>query len=190
MDRQNAQGAVEFTSRLAKGGALLGDMRLLVSNWSEELTKANSPKSALAVLSKMTLARVRDTYTRAFRPRFIHGSPPNAWKLARTLEVSTADIEIIRAFYYWITARAEPLLYAFVTEEVFHRAGHPDREIRVGEVISWLSRKLHGVKKEWTPTVQRKVARGLLAGLRDFGILEGASGNILPPFILLLKPLP
>ncbi len=187
MHKGNKQETEEFTSRLAKGGALLPDMRLLVSNWSEELTRANSPKSVRGILSKMTLARGRDTYTRAFRPRFIHGSPPDAWKLARILETLNTDVDIIRPFYYWITARGEPLLYSFVTEEVFHRAGHADREIRIGEVINWISRKLHGTEKEWTPTVQRKVARGLLAALRDFGILNGAVRKYIAPFHLPLE---
>lgn len=177
----------EITSRLQKGGALFADMRLLVSNWSGELTRANSPKSVLGILSKMTLAREQDTYTRAFRPRFIHGSPPDAWRLAQALETLNADIGIIRPFYYWITARGEPLLYAFVTEEVFHRAGHADREIRIGEVLSWISRKMHRIQKEWTPTVQRKVARGLLAALRDFGILNGAVRKYIAPFHLPLE---
>lgn len=181
MNKVTTQEGGKFTCRLAKGGALLADMRLLVSSWSEELTQANSPKAALGILSKMTLARGRDTYTRAFRPRFIHGSPPNAWKLAQVLESTDPDIDTIRPLYYWITARAEPLLYAFVTEELLHRVGHPDQEIRTDEVINWISRKIHGTKKEWTPTVQRKVARGLLAALRDFGILSGAVRKYIAP---------
>lgn len=187
MERLNPQEAGEITSRLQKGGALLSDMRLMVLKWSEELTQADSADSARKILSKMTLARARDTYIRAFRPRFIHGSPPQAWKLAQILENTGADIDIIRSFYYWITARAEHLLYAFVTEEIFHRAGHPDREIRIGEAISWISSNLHGIKKEWTPTVQRKVARGLLAALRDFGILEGVVQKHIAPFHLPLE---
>lgn len=44
MDKVNTQKKGEFTCRLAKGGALLADLRLLVSKCSEELTDANSPK--------------------------------------------------------------------------------------------------------------------------------------------------
>lgn len=177
----------EFTSRLQKGGALLSEMRLMVSKWSEELARADSPNSAQKILSKMTIARARHIYTYTFRPRFICGSPPQAWKLVQVLETLSADIDIIRPFYYWITARAENFLYDFVTEELIHRAGNPDREIRIGEVITWISGKLREVKKEWTPAIRRRVALGLLAALRDFGILDGAVRKYIAPFHLPLE---
>lgn len=41
--------------------------------------------------------------------------------------------------------------------------------IELREVLDWLRKK----GCEWSPTVATKVARGLLAALRDFGILEG-----------------
>ena len=60
-----------INSRLQKGGALLSDMRQMVALWSEEL----SEKDPVAVLArhipKTTMVRLKDTFTRAFRPRFI-----------------------------------------------------------------------------------------------------------------------
>lgn len=177
----------QINSRLQKGGALLSDMRQIVVLWSEEMS-GKDPSAVLARhLSKATIARVKDTLTYAFRPRFIKGSPPNAWRLAKVLENKNADLHIIRPFYYWITARGEHLLYIFVTEKLFHRAGNPDRSIRIEEVISWISGKLREVKKEWTPAIQRKVAQGLLAALRDFGILNGAVRKSIAPFHLPLE---
>ena len=177
MDKRITQKAGEITSRLQKGGAVLSEMRLMVSKWSEDLARTDSPDSAQKILSKMTIARARHMYIYIFRPRFIYGSPPQAWKLTQVLETLSADIDIIRPFYYWITARAETLLYKFATEELIHQAGNPDRTIRIDEVIAWISRKLREVNKQWTPAIRRKVAQGLLAALRDFGILEGENGR-------------
>ena len=45
--------------------------------------------------------------------------------------------------------------------------------ISVDDVLNWLRSK----SCTWSPTVATKVARGLLAALRDFGILEGKSNK-------------
>lgn len=127
-DKRITQKAGEITSRLQKGGAVLSEMRLMVSKWSEELARVDSPDSAQKILSKMTIARARHVYTYIFRPRFIDGSPPQAWKLAQALETRSADIDIIRPFYYWITARAETaasLLASPIAKTKVHGLGVP-----------------------------------------------------------------
>lgn len=165
----------KLTTRLQKGGALLGDMRLLVTAWSEEMAGEDPLPLLTRSLTKATTARVRDTFVRAFRPRFINGSPPNAWRLAKVLEDLKVDIQFIRPIYYWITTRSESALYGYVTEVLFPRSRLQDREIRVEEAAAWLTRELHKNGKKWTPLVTLKVARGLLAALRDFEILEGTA---------------
>jgi hypothetical protein len=47
--------------------------------------------------------------------------------------------------------------------------------IQVEDVFLWLGELVErGEVPPWTPTTRRKVARGLLAALRDFGVLKGA----------------
>jgi hypothetical protein len=164
---------VDITSRLQKGGALLSDMRLIVAAWSDEMADKDPIPHLARALPKTTTARVRDTFTRAFRPRFLSGSPPGAWRLARVLEDLEADLQVIREFYYWITARAEAPLYGFATEVIYSLSRSPNREVRIEEAVAWLSSHVRAAGKRWTPTVTKKVARGMLAALRDFGILEG-----------------
>ena len=164
----------EYTTRLSKGGALLADMRVLVNSWSDKMTQGDPIPKLARILPKATTARVKDTFVRAFRPRFITGSPPNAWRLGKTLESLHADIQIIRPFYYWITALAEAPLYDFATEVVYSRSRSALREIRIEDAVSWLTQRVRKAGKTWTPTVTKKVARGILAALRDFGILEGS----------------
>lgn len=176
----------ELTSRLLKGGALLSDMRLLVSIWSDDIKNSAVIPSIARMLPKHTISRVEDTYLYAFKPRFIEGSPSNAWRLARALEDAKADVQIIRQFYYWITARAELPLYLFATEVVYPYARSLDRRIRTDEAIAWLARKAKQADKSWSHSVTERVAQGFMAALRDFGILEGknikriSSVNLLP----------
>jgi hypothetical protein len=57
----------------------------------------------------------------------------------------------------------------FSREFLFSRMAAARGGIEQAEVLNWLNVK--GCR--WSPTTSIKVARGLLAALRDFGILEG-----------------
>ena len=92
----------ELTSRIQKGGALLGDMRQLVCHWEKFPLGITPPRFVRDVLPKATQARANDTYIRAFKPRFIDGSPRDAWRLCASLEASLPPQEIVKPFYYWV----------------------------------------------------------------------------------------
>jgi hypothetical protein len=175
------RGTAAFTTRLQKGGALLQDMRQMVCQWTDKVDGEEAHRATNRILHKSTRVRSADTFIRAFKPRFIAGNPPNAWKLARIIEDKHPPLEVVRPYYYWITARAEPLLHRFVTTELLERSKSHDREIRVNETASWISSTVGEDGKSWTPTVRLKVARGMLAALRDFGILEGATRKRIAP---------
>ena len=170
-----------LNSRLQKGGALLPDMRRLVCAWTEEVRDDDVLVFVMRTLAKPSLARARDTYIRAFRPRFLDGDPPRAWKLARALEDESADAATTKAFYFWITARAEAALYGFVTDELMSARASGNRQVKVEDTMRWLRDRLRTDGRSWSPTVTRKVARGILAALRDFGLLQGASAKTIAP---------
>jgi len=158
--------------RLKEGGALLSDMREMVCGWSDVAPGPDSLRLARQVLTKSNSARRNDVFNYAFKPRFLLGNPPEAWRLARALEDAAADIDVIRPFYFWITARAEPLLHAFASDVVFRRRSYTGTVLGVDDVISWVGSRTPNARA-WTHDTRRRVARALLATLRDFGILEG-----------------
>ncbi len=168
-----------YNTRIQKGGALLDDMRMLVRAWEQDSTETRADVRRL--LGKKTLARSQDTIIRAFTPRFLKGDPPNAWKIARLLEDKDAEPEILRPVYYWITARSDRLLYEFATEELIHLAGSGDGSVRIDETAAWIRDRIQRTGLEWTPTVVLKVGRGILAALRDFGLLEGGAKKRIAP---------
>lgn len=170
-----------ITTRLQKGGALLSDMRRLVAAWSANSGSEDASALVMRTLGKPSLARAHDTFIRAFRPRFLEGSPPQAWKLARALEDSGADPETAKAFYFWITARSETVLYQYATDELMAARSSGHGQIKVEDAMRWLRDRLRSGGKEWSPTVTRKVARGMLAALRDFGILQGSVVKTIAP---------
>ncbi len=174
-----------YNTRLQKGGALLGDMRLLVRNWTDE--SAESQREAMVaqnLLGKDTRTRAAETYRRAYRPRFIEGDPPEAWRIVRWLEDRSLPVEVLRPVYYWITARCERLLYDFVSDELFSRISNHDQTVRTVETCDWIAAQIKPYGRTWSPTVTKKVARGMSAALRDFGILEGAAKKRIAPAYL------
>lgn len=170
-----------YTTRLQKGGALLDDMRQFVRIWKDAPLKVQRDEALRSnVLNKETRVRLADVYRRAFVPRFIDGPIADAWKLVRPLEDVNAPFHIIRPVYYWITAKAEPLLSDFCREFILPRQAIVRAGIGTDEVLGWFRNK----NCPWSPTVAVKVARGLLAALRDFGILEGRTRKRLANVLL------
>lgn len=168
--KNNAGSACRYTTRIQKGGALLDDMRQLVRTWEDAPTTVLRDSGLRSnVLNKATRARLSDVYRRAFLPRFVEGRIPNAWRLVRPLEDAHAGIQVVRPAYYWVSARAEPLIEDFVREFILPRQALVRTGIGTEDVIHWLQAK----RCPWSHTVRTKVARGLLAALRDFGVLEG-----------------
>lgn len=170
-----------YRTRLQKGGALFDEMRQLVRTWSDAPAKAQRDTGVLGnILNKDTRTRLADIYRRAFLPRFVDGPIPDAWKLVRPLEDVQAPIHILRPVYYWITAKAEPLLADFLRDFILPRQALVRAGIGTEEVVSWLDEK----GCPWSKTVAVKVARGLLAALRDFGVLEGRAHKRLAGSVL------
>ena len=95
--------------------------------------------------------------------------------------------------YYWITAASERLVYDYVADELLPRSRGHDLIVRTEEVSSWITGRL--AKGDNATGVANRVAQGLLAAFRDFGILEGtARKRIAPPICqsrrLPISPLP
>ena len=164
-----------LTSRIQKGGALLGDMRQLVCHWGGKPEDVPPARFVKDVLPKATQARAKDTFIRAFEPRFISGSPALGWKLCLAIEDRLPSSEVARAFYYWLTARAESILYRFVAEELFQQARSGVSAVGSVELAHWVKKTCAADGKHWSDVVNIKVARAMLAALRDFGILAGSS---------------
>ena len=170
-----------YTTRLQKGGALVDDMRQLVRAWRDAPLQPQRDSGISGnILNKDTRTRLADVFRRIFLPRFVDGPIPNAWKLVRPLEDLAVPIHTLRPIYYWITAQAEPMLGDFCREFILPRQAIVRAGIGTDEVVSWLEEK----RSPWSKTVATKVARGLLAALRDFGILEGRTQKRLGGLVL------
>jgi hypothetical protein len=165
----------KYSSRIIKAGALLADTTLLLSTWEPTA----SPPASLAAIrtqnlfGKTSLSRVEDILA-IFRQRYLR----DARAAAALSEMVKAHVrmETVRPLLYFYSCRSDLLLHDVVTQLVEPKWAAGDLDIDVPEV----ERVLAGWVEEgmtvgrWSPPTIRRIAHGLLATLRDFGVLEGA----------------
>ena len=171
---ENVERPNIYTSRLQKGGALLEVMRALCLAWEEG--KGDPLQLALHVASLPGRHRAQDVIRRTFVPRLVDSNPADLWRTAAALERASADRSIVVPLHYYLTADSEPLLWDFVADELFPLAGS-GQEVNTARMVRFIDSKPDECfgGRRWTPTVTTKVARGVLAALRDYGVLVGAS---------------
>ena len=164
---------VQYTANLRKGGALLDVAAVLVSSW-DDTRSADDNLAAITdanVFASTSEVRRKDIIGRIVRPRFIEPGPHVIGALRFLLDT---DRHAFRDACYFETARAEPLLAAFVEQQLFawYEAGRSS--ITVEDAAGWLAdQEALGRTPPWSDAVRTKVARALLAALRDFGVLSG-----------------
>jgi hypothetical protein len=170
-----------FTVNIQKGGALLDDCRRVVEAWEPELDPAANLEriSANNLLGKTSRTRTDDVLRRIIGPRLVEPGP----HIIPALKAFLADPRAFREACYYETSRDEPLLASFAEGPLFQLWASGRIGIQVDDVTGWLmEQQREGRTGAWSDQVRTKVARGLLAALRDFGILTGArTKEIAPP---------
>jgi hypothetical protein len=173
--------ATTYTGNIQKGGALLEDCRRVVEAWdptqgeTENLTRIVDQ----GLLAKRSRTRSEDVIRRIIRPRLIEPGP----HIIPALKNFIGDPQAFREACYYETSRDETLLAAFAEGPLFKMWEDGRLGVTIRDVVAWeVQLTASGQLPVWTDTVQLKVARGLLAALRDFGILRGENTKaILPP---------
>ena len=162
-----------FTVNIQKGGAMLDDTRHLIELWDDSLDgPANLRRVAGGnLLGKKTRKRSDDVLMRILGPRYVAAGKD----IVPALRSLKDDPRAFREACYYETSRDEQLLAEFAQGPLFDWYAAGRIGIGVEDAKTWLE-SLTGLGQlpDWTDTVRTKVARGLLASLRDFGILRGA----------------
>jgi len=157
-------------------------MRQLTTMWTDD------PRTAEEIIANNPLAspsrnRLNDVLVRTFIPRFVKGNPENLWRVLAILEQGSVNASTIRAMHYFAAANSDLLLNEFTIEWLYEQYLSQRLQVDTDDVKSFLqARPVQKFgSKRWSESVQTKVARGLLAALRDFGILEGRSKKSIAP---------
>lgn len=165
-----------FNSNIQKGGALLDDTRRLVEAWSDDLSPAENLARILDenVLGKRSRMRAEDVLRRILKPRFVD---PGVHVIAALRGLLTKPPSFREACYYE-ASRDDRLLAVFVEEHLFESFQAGRTTVTIEETTDWLEVLADkGDAPLWSDSVRIKVARGLLAALRDFAVLEGGANK-------------
>lgn len=174
-----------YTSRIIKAGALLADTTTLLDSWDE----SQSPSDNLARLQRENIfgkaSRSRNTDILAiFRQRYLQDeSITKALVYLVKHRFPKPALDRILLFH---SAQADSLLHDVVTDVLADFYARGRTEIRVQEIQSVLRSWVREGRTtaRWSDDTTRRVAQGLLATLRDFGVLQGAKNKRLAPLYL------
>ncbi len=177
-----------YSSKIIKASALLGDTKILLSNWDE----AQPVPQNLArfkqenIFGKTSRSRVEDIL-RIFHQRYL--TSENEISALVTLVKKKFSPEGLDRILYFHTAQSDLLLYDAVVEILLplHQAGRTDISIEdlKKPIIRWV--EAGKTSARWSDYTVTRVIRGLMATLRDFGILEGAVKKRIAPIYLPLE---
>lgn len=163
-----------LTSNIQKGGALLDDCRRVVEAWDPSISSEENLQRIAKenLLGKASRSRTDDVIRRIIGPRFVQ---PGRHVIPALRGLLGEPRSFVEACYYE-TARDDTLLAAFAQEPLWHLWQTGRVGVSIADVTDWLSSlTVSGQLPMWSDSVRTKTARGLLAALRDFGVLRGAS---------------
>ena len=161
-----------FTVNIQKGGAMLEDTRRVIDVWDDDSEPAVNLRriADTNMLGKTSRKRTNDVLLRIIGPRYVTPGP----QIIPALRSLQDDPRAFREACFYETARDEQLLAAFAEGPIFEWYTEGRIGVTVEEVKAWLVKlNVVGQLPELTDTVRTKVARGLLAALRDFCVLHG-----------------
>jgi hypothetical protein len=167
-----------YTIRVSKGAALLAETRLLLREWNprEGAQQLSERVLAMDLLGKATARRVKDVVERCFAPRYLAPPGQPAIFLKRLLE-SRGSGDWFRDLALIYTARVDRLVRDAIS--VFLAGVREDGRLTlsVDSVMTFLvEAERHGMMASpWATETKRKIARGLLKMLGEFGLLSNGS---------------
>lgn len=165
-----------YTANMMKGGAMINESLTLLREWEEGLTPEAFSGTVVAnnLLGKATRARVRDILTRTFYRRFFAPGIPSGVNVKAFAQAGFPDSVIYRLLYYH-TALADDLLYDFVTHHLYSLYSAGRYQLDTVDALEFIEGLISTgrITPPWSENIKVKTGRGLLAALRDFGILEG-----------------
>ena len=171
----DALGNKRYSSKIIKAGALLPDTKLLLETWDTGADVEDNLERVREenLLGKSSRSRVEDVL-RVFRQRYL--KDPEMLRALLALVKEGMPAESLDRVLYFQAAQSDPLLHDLVAEVLAEWSTRSDREVRTSEIQNWVDQQVRAghTERPWSFEVQRRVVQGLLATLRDFGVLEGS----------------
>ena len=174
-----------YRATINRGGALLADTKRFLLQWDDALDLAGNIHRTLAenTLAKRSRAQTQEVLLQ-IKNRYFGDAAIGRGLVVLAREPGLG--EVLERLLYFLTARADPLIYDTVTEFLQPRYAAGFAEVSpasmLAQVQGWVAEgKTHVA---WNPETTERVSQGLLATLRDFGMMTGVQNKrITPPFL-------
>ena len=176
-----------YTIRISKGAALIPETRSLLREWTASEDAAQLAKRVLEsdLLGKATARRVRDIVQRCFGPRYLAPARCPAQHL-KTLVETRPSGDWFRDLCLLYTARADRLIRDAVTVLLAGARDEGRLALSVDAAVTFLceAEQNERMATRWAAETKKKIARGLLKALGEFGFLanSGRGAKEIQPF--------
>jgi len=174
-----------YSSRIIKASALIADTKILLAEWDLSLSVEENMNLARQenIFGKTSRKRVENILN-IFRQRY-WDDPEVGATLVKMIQ-DAAPTQWVDPLLYFFSAQNDRTLRDAVTEILYprHQMGYIDVPTDVFQrgIRSWVAEEK--TTTAWNDETIERVAQGIAATLRDFGVLEGAVNKRLSPFLL------
>jgi hypothetical protein len=174
-----------YQSKIIKAGALLADTKTLLAQWDEAVSVAENLDRFRRenLFGKASRSRVEDILA-IFRQRYLTSEPVT--KALVTLVKDQFSAVGLTCIFYFHATRADALLHDVVTEVLMSLQNQGKRDIDIKDIVTPLACWVAEEKTagHWSEPTLVRVAQGLMATLRDFGVLQGVIRKRVAPMYL------
>lgn len=186
--RRGTSTTPPYSSKIIKAGALLPDTKALLSAWDPGLSVSENLKRVHRqnLLGKTSRSRAGDILA-IFRQRYL--AEEDVARALATLVRHQSNGNTLERIFYFHAVRADALLKDVVIKLLIPNWANGTMEIDAREIELALRKWVKEGKTSgsWSDYTTRRVARGVLSTLRDFGVLQGAGNKRIAPAYLSMQ---
>src|SRR5260370_34444306 len=164
-----------YTSKIIKAGALLADTKTMLAHWDEAYSVSENLERFRRenIFGKASRSRIEDILA-IFRQRYLQSE-----SVTRSLVILVREgfpSQSLDRILYFFAAQTDRLLHDIVTEVISHYYSVGNTDISVDDIQAAVARRISEGKitGDWSKNTIVRLTQGLLAALRDFGVLQGA----------------
>ena len=187
LTKRGADAVTPYSSKIIKAGALIDDTKALLTSWDSALSVQENLQRVRRqnLMGKTSRSRASDILA-IFRQRYLEEE--DVVRALAAIVRRQSNGNTLDRILYFHAVRADTLLHDVVIELLAPQWSRGIMEINGHEIEFALKRWVEEGKTagSWGEATIRRVKQGVLATLRDFGVLQGAVNKRIAPAYLSL----
>jgi hypothetical protein len=164
-----------YLPTLASKAALLEETRLFLVTYDHHHDLDLTFNTLLDTVLPQRSRRTRSTILQIIKSRLVHWNPPD-WVLQDLISFALEpNLDALRAALLLHVPRQDHMLYDFVQQVIVPQQEKGENRVFLSDVQTFLDTSLEGHPEisHWSFETRLRQVRGVLATLRDYGLLKG-----------------